>query len=60
MFYALCVRNIDGDTDFVALRQFAVGYNISRFKVNTRVIMNTQTDYDSLEMHVLMCKVCMY
>lgn len=38
--------NLTGNVDFAKLRVMAVGYCVRRFKVDNRVLINTQVGYN--------------
>lgn len=53
------MRDLTGNVSTEALREFAVGYGIRRFKVGSNVIDNTHVSFDDIDLHVFVTKMTM-
>nr|QPO25406.1 polyprotein [Hydrocotyle umbellata endornavirus] len=59
LFRALCLRNLSGKVSYENAREFAVGYSIRNFMVNSKQIVNAHVQYTDIDVHVLLSQICM-
>lgn len=52
-------HNIDGKRNFSELREYAVGFSLTRFKINNATVGHGGLDYNVIDAHVLLCMITM-
>ncbi|AEX28369.1 unnamed protein product [Persea americana alphaendornavirus 1] len=59
LFKYLCLRNLSGKITHDTLRQYAVGFALRRFVVHNKVISNPSVVYESIDIHIILSRICM-
>lgn len=59
MFKTLCIRNFDASMTSEELRAYCVGYALRKYIIHEKTILNTNVNYDTIDIHVLLCMIVM-